>query len=258
MESTEAKTLSADIEKLLTGLLSRLPGFRNVRVKSFSKGSVIVNDEVTFESKDVTADNVTDLLKNHLLNNQSMLGGYLIDVESVQHAEVKGTPVAGDKFPDWAIAVIVCGGFLIVFVLLMTIVLCCRRTHNRKYTFEEDSDDLQYRRSWPSQDMSYPSQYDNAGAEHYKQPYRIHEGGNIVMSESKHRGNDHVYQNTYAGDINYGYQEPEVLNGQPSRNGDAAVLGVNGNGQPSSVMVYKEDDTVTYHDLQKDAWETRL
>lgn len=47
---------------------------------------MIVNDEVTFESKDVTADNVTDLLKNHLLNNQSMLGGYLIDVESVQHA----------------------------------------------------------------------------------------------------------------------------------------------------------------------------
>ncbi|KAH9493034.1 hypothetical protein Btru_022580 [Bulinus truncatus] len=262
MESNEAKALAADIETQLTALFKKVQGFRDVQVKSFSKGSVIVQSLTTFESTDVTADNLTDIMKKHLASNESKLGIYTINLESVEHDEIKATPTDSDKFPDWAIAVIVCGGCLVIFVIVMTVILCCRRSNNRKYNFDEEY--MQYRRSWASQDTSNPSQtddiYDSAGVEHYKQPYKIQEGDNIALSETNQRkpGHEHSNQNTKTGEVNYGYCEPKMFNSTVSKNGDAAHYGINGNGEQKGTMVYREDDTITYHDLQKDAWETRL
>ncbi|CAL1529958.1 unnamed protein product, partial [Lymnaea stagnalis] len=214
--STAAIQLKEDLVKELSNLYQTIPGFQKVDNILFSKGSVKVLYHVVFTNINITVEHVEDKVKEYLRASNSTLGIYTIDINQIKHEEVKVDKTdIEEKFPDWAIAVIVCGGCLLIFVLFLIIILCCRRTTNKKYTIKDDPEDFQYRRSWASQDTSsVPSQkddiYDNAGMDHYKQPHRGQDGRGIALEDSNPSSNNsgNVYHNAKIGQVNYAYSDP--------------------------------------------------
>ncbi|XP_035825750.1 mucin-3A, partial [Aplysia californica] len=152
-DSAPYKALSQELTDLLNAFYrsKNYPGFREVKNLQFSEGSVIVVYDLVFEpTRQPDSAQLTQDLQQAVRANAESLGPYRLNVDDIRHQELSAENTDDDDIPEWAIAVIVCGGLLFIFIVFMFVVLCTRRSTNKKYKLDEDPEEAQYKRSWAS------------------------------------------------------------------------------------------------------------
>ncbi|GFN78941.1 hypothetical protein PoB_000544700 [Plakobranchus ocellatus] len=298
MTNTETRDLKDYMEDTVLRLVySNLNGYQNVVVVQFSQGSVEVIYDIIFDkSSTVTPDELTDTMKSYLSQNNNKLGTYTVDADSVEHSEVKADDDDDDDddLEAWMIAVIVCGGVLVLFIICIIICVCSRKsTPNQRYVLDEEAEEMRYKRSWTtgshdngsssSRSQSEFAAYENIGHDGPKQPMSeaaIEEipmplaesaqpvngrntGGGAYESIGKKPEEEHAYSKVGEGYVNPAFADPECkTNGYdlPISNGNGKVpqTGIPGVVTSKKEIVYQNGGTWTFYDIDADAWETRL
>ncbi|KAL3884413.1 hypothetical protein ACJMK2_024552 [Sinanodonta woodiana] len=173
-------------ESLIRGSTQLGRRFLGLSIVRFSQGSVIVNFTALFSDEPnypINSSILITVLKDGL-TNRSISGNYSVNPDSIKVDVLTTTTTLpssstrspqNDELPNWGIAVIVCGGVVLIFLIALICALCQRRHARHKYALTEDPDDIGYRRSWSSSEINDYT-YDNK---------MIHEGSHAETREVK-------------------------------------------------------------------------